>query len=157
MPYMIIFLTLIFSATNASSSIAKNYDHFSPDATVIISTHQEIQIKTKRNTLIQILLDERGKLVMADGVNLNRGDLFYPGHGLLNLDQVETKMNQQGERIYGKWRLIEYQEYGWIYQVNVVTKNGESLFHLINAYTGQFIGSMAKLAPLLFEGQVAKD
>ncbi|MFA5582911.1 MAG: hypothetical protein WDA09_01750 [Bacteriovoracaceae bacterium] len=130
--------------------------YLSPESNSNGQNENIVKIKTKNNTYITIINNKNGQMEIAEGVNLNRGDIFDPGQGILPLSEIEKRMSLLGEKTYGKWRLIKYQEFGWVYQLNVASPD-HALFHMVNAYSGQLIGSITKLAPLPIEGQVAKD
>lgn len=155
MPYLTFSLILLLGFKTTSAQ-AMSYAGYSPDSQVLHRSAKSVKLKTKNNTYIDLQLNDRGQLEVAEGVNLNRGDIFYPGQGILSLTQIEKRMTYLGEKIYGRWRLIKYQQYGWVYQLNVASKE-RPIFHLINAYSGQLIGTITKLVPLQLEGQVAKD
>lgn len=153
MPYIFITLSLLITMSMTS---ANDFTYVSPQSNVLQEGPKIIKLRTKNNTDIDILFNHKGQLEVAEGVNLNRGDIFIPGQGMLSLSEIERRMLSLGERIYGKWRLVKYQEYGWVYKVNAAGK-GRPIFHLVNAYSGQLIGSMTQLDPLPLESQVAKD
>lgn len=155
MPYMIFAMfTFLLSTERAMSQ--HHLAYVSPNSTVLHHSKKTIQLKTQNNTQITLYLDTKGELEAAEGVNLNRGDIFYPGQGILSLSDIEKRMKSLGEKTYGRWMFTKYQEYGWVYKLNVAVK-GEPIFHMVNAYSGQLIGSMSKFAPLQVEGQIAKD
>lgn len=155
MPYRI-FIIFIFLISIKSAMSQHHLTHVSPHSTVLHQNKKTIQLKTQNNTQITLYLGVQGELESAEGVNLNRGDIFHPGQGRLSLSDVEKRMKSFGEKIYGRWMLTKYQEYGWVYKLNVAVK-GEPIFYLVNAHSGQLIGTMTKFAPLQVEGQIAKD
>lgn len=157
MPCIIILMTLLFPLRSIHAAEGMDYTYFSSQSVVSKTKDNSIRLKTKRNTFIDLYLDQQGRLELAQGMNLNRGDIFNPGKGLLDLTTIEQKMISQGEKIYGKWRLIKYQEYGWVYQVNVASKKEQSLFYLINAYSAQLIGTISLLPPLNPQRSLALD
>lgn len=155
MPYVMMMVLLFVNSIQVAWS-QDDFTYVSPHSTILKQADTTIEIKTRNNTRIKLLLDTLGKLESAEGVNLNRGDIFTPGQGILPLSQVEERMKKLGIKIYGRWSLIKFQEYGWVYKLNVAVK-GDPIFHLVNAYSGQIIGTMTKFAPPEVEGQVAKD
>lgn len=146
---------IIFCAS-LSSSCSASYQDLSPEAQEVIISPNLVKIKTKHHTFITIDLNANGEWEEISGVNLNRGDEFFPGQGLLSLKQVEKRMFMLGKKIYGRWRLIKYQQYGWVYQVNAQNKTQQT-FLMLNAYSGHLIGELAQLPPLNFNKRVAKD
>ncbi|HLT22328.1 MAG TPA: hypothetical protein VKZ84_02755 [Bacteriovoracaceae bacterium] len=155
MPHMI-FTSLLFIGLSLPVHGKPPFDYVSPESNIDEHNDNIVKIKTKNNTYIRIFHNKKGQIEVAEGVNLNRGDIFVPGQGILPLSEIEKRMSLLGERTYGRWRLIKYQEFGWVYQLNVASPD-QSLFHIVNAYSGQLIGSITRLAPLPIEGQVAKD
>ena len=154
MKFLLLFCIILGSAT--STVCSASYQDLSPEAQEVIIGSKTIKIKTKGHTLITIKRDAVGKWEEISGVNLNRGDVFLPGQGLLSLEQVARKMLQQGRKIYGRWRLIKYQEYGWVYQVNAHNKT-QATFLMLNAYSGQLIGELSQLPVLKFGRRVAQE
>lgn len=149
-------LACIISSFLTPRSWSASYQDLSPEAQEVIIEQNTIKIKTKHHTLITIGLDAQGGWEEISGVNLNRGDEFFPGQGLLSLGQVERRMSMLGRKIYGRWRLIKYQQYGWVYQVNAQSKNQQT-FLMLNAYSGQLIGELAQLPAVNINKRVAKD
>lgn len=149
-------LACIILSVLTPQSWSASYQDLSPQAQEVIIEQNTIKIKTKHHTLITIGLDAQGGWEEISGVNLNRGDEFFPGQGLLSLGQVERRMSMLGRKIYGRWRLIKYQQYGWVYQVNAQSKNQQT-FLMLNAYSGQLIGELAQLPAVNINKRVAKD
>ena len=149
-------LACIISSFLTQRSWSASYQDLSPEAQEVIIEQNTIKIKTKHHTLITIGLDAQGGWEESSGVNLNRGDEFFPGQGLLSLGQVERRMSMLGRKIHGRWRLIKYQQYGWVYQVNAQSKNQQT-FLMLNAYSGQLIGELAQLPAVNINKRVAKD
>ncbi len=148
-------LVCIILCASIPISWSASYQDLSPQAQEVIINQNLIKIRTKHNTLITIDLNANGEWEEISGVNLNRGDEFFPGQGLLSLGQVEKRMLMLGKKIYGRWRLIKYQQYGWVYQVNAQNKNQQS-FLMLNAYSGQLIGELAQLPPVNTNKRVAQ-
>lgn len=149
-------LVCIIWGASISCSWSASYQGLSPEAQEILIDQNFIKIKTKHHTLITIGLDANGEWEEVSGVNLNRGDEFFPGQGLLSLAQVERRMFLLGKKTYGRWRLVKYQQYGWVYQVNAQSKTQQT-FLMLNAYSGQLIGELAQLPPVNTNKRVAKD
>lgn len=152
MPYILV----IFLFLGAMNVMAHDFTYVSPQSDILRQDIHAIKLRTKNNTHIDLHLSETGQLQEAEGVNLSRGDIFIPGQGMLPLSEIEKRMKILGQKIYGRWKLMKYQEYGWVYQVNAFGK-GRAVYHLVNAYSGQLIGTMTQLDPLPLESQVAKD
>lgn len=127
-----------------------------PNAQEIKINESQVKIRTQNRTEIFITLSPQGTWEEVKGVNLNRGDEFYPGQGMMSLHQISQRLHRLGKSIYGKWRLVKYQEFGWVYQVNAKAKK-QPVFFMVNAYSGQLIGELAQLPPLKVNRQVAQD
>ena len=87
---------------------------------------RDFKIKTASGTKVEIEFRRNGKLEEAKGHNLNRGDEFEPGDGLLSLATVAQKLTGQGIKPEGHWLLEEDAELGWIYEVGNTIINAKS-------------------------------
>jgi hypothetical protein len=126
MKFFYVFL-LLSKVTFASPEIALT---MVPKGTLSDTFGRDYKIKTAAGTKIEIEFKRNGKLEEAKGHNLNRGDHFEPGEGLLSLATVAQKIGLLGARPEGQWLLEEDEEHGWIYEVGTT---------LIDAKSGQLI------------------
>lgn len=120
-------LMLISMQTHASVDIAKS---MVPRGKIAETLGRDFIVKTKAGTKIGIEFTRGGQLEEAFGKNLNQGDDFEPGEGLISLGSAAQKIHESGIRPQGYWLLEKDQTMGWIYEVNgtiISAKTGEIL------------------------------
>jgi hypothetical protein len=115
-----------------------------PKGKLIARIAREYIIKTEAGTKIKLEFERNGKFEEASGLNLNRGDEFEPGMGLISLGTAARSLAGTGHDVKGDWNLEKDSTHGWVYEMAGETE-GEVIFHLVNATSGQFIGSIAEL------------
>jgi hypothetical protein len=157
-------LTILFCLSSLSAmgsikpmeAIEKTALSMIPKGKLIARIAREYIIKTEAGTKIKLEFERNGKFEEASGLNLNRGDEFEPGMGLISLGTAARSLAGTGHDVKGDWNLEKDSTHGWVYEMAGET-DGEVIFHLVNATSGQFIGSIAELIPKNHtEGQIAQ-
>lgn len=93
-------------------------------------------LKTMAGTKIDIEFKLNGDFKEAFGVNLNRGDDFEPGDGLISLSSAAQKLLTKGVKPEGAWILENDDQLGWIYDLQgtiISAKNGRFIKKIQNA------------------------
>jgi hypothetical protein len=125
---MLLFLLLSFSI-GAHSSVELALSMVPKSK--IFENHGRIYIlKTLAGTKIGIEFKLDGNFKEASGINLNRGDEFEPGEGLISLSTAAHSLTKTGIRPEGSWLLENDEKLGWIYDLQGT---------IINAKNGQMI------------------
>ncbi len=122
-----------------------------PRGVLIAKIAREYFVKTIAGTKIKVEFGHDGKFEEASGMNLNHGDEFEPGMGLISLGSAARAVVSIGYPVRGDWNLEKDSTHGWVYEM-AGENNEEEIFHLINATSGQFIGSIAAKVPQGFPG-----
>lgn len=134
-------LGLSMSALGALEKIDKEALTMVPKGTIFIQTFREMTVKTTSGTKVKIEFERQGRLQEGSGLNLNRGDEFEPGSGLISLSSAAQAVAQTGHQVKGEWNLEKDSQYGWIYEL-LEEKQDNKTFHLVNAKTGKVIRSV---------------
>lgn len=141
-----ILASLISLKTMASLNTESEALTMVPKGKIISNQLREYTLKTTSGTKIKLEFELSGKFQEASGINLNKGDEFEPGHGLLSLSTVAKKLVKRGRKVKGDWNLEKDPLYGWIYEI-AVDNDGETIFDLIEAKNGSFFNLNAGSAP----------
>lgn len=127
-----IHLILLFSCllSFASAEIALQ---MVPRGKVFEEQGRDYILKTPSGTKIRIEFKRDGTFEEAKGMNLNYGDEFEPGEGLISLGTAAKEITKKiGTKPQGHWRLSKDTKLDWVYEL------GEEL---VNAKNGEFISS----------------
>jgi hypothetical protein len=105
---------------------------------------RDFKVRTVSGTKIEIEFRRNGLLEEAKGQNLNRGDVFEPGDGLLSLATIAQKISQTGIKPDGQWLLEQDEDHGWIYEIGntIIDAKSGKVIKSINE-----IGFLEKLTP----------
>jgi hypothetical protein len=139
-----IFLTLIiqcFSSIAALEKIQSSALSMVPKGEFMERGLREITVKTQAGTKIKIDFLRQGQFKKASGLNLNRGDEFEPGQGLLSLGSVAQSLALRGHQVRGEWNLEKDQQDEWLYEL-VEEAVGEKTYHFIHARNGKLMESI---------------
>ncbi len=109
-----------------------------PRGKIVEKERRYYKIKTRSGTRISVELYRNGNLEEASGRNLNGGDDFEPGQGLISLSTAAKFAIIPGTQLNGRWILDEDKKLGWIYEFYGEQK-GTDLEILVNARTGKMI------------------
>ncbi len=112
MLFLILAFTGLFSY--ASEDIAKT---MVPRGKVFEAFGRHYVIRTKKGTNIHVRFDLHGNFSHAFGRELNRGDEFEPGDGLLSLGTIARKLREKGFSPDGFWTIEKDIKKGWIYEI----------------------------------------
>jgi len=127
-----IYLVILFSSlyTFASTEIALQ---MVPRGKIFEEQGRDLILKTPSGTKVRIEFKRDGAFEEAKGMNLNHGDEFEPGDGLISLGTAAKEITKKlGMKPQGHWRLSQDQKLDWIYEL------GDEL---INARNGELISS----------------
>jgi hypothetical protein len=136
-----IFLFLVLLSLNAYSSqniIESTVVAMVPRGRIVEREGRDFNVKTHAGTKIKVQFLRNGDLDEASGINLNKGDDFEPGHGLVSLGTAAKNLDQLGHKVQGLWKLEKDPELGWIYEINRMTDD-EDARAMIDAKTGKVI------------------
>lgn len=97
-----------------------------PNAKVYELQGRDIILKTLSGTKVRVEFQRNGELEEAKGMNLNRGDEFEPGDGLISLGTAAKHLGKRGISPEGNWRLSKDKEFGWIYEFGKNLVNAKS-------------------------------
>ncbi len=123
-------LTLAVGLAPATPDVALS---MVPKGKILETNLLDYVVKTAAGTKITVEFTSSGQFKEAAGKNLNQGDEFEPGEGLLSLGTVAQRLTQSGARPTGLWALEREPRWGWIYQftqVIVDARTGRVLKHL---------------------------
>jgi len=109
-----------------------------PKGKLVEKDGREYKIKTRAGTRITVELYRNGKLEEASGKNLNRGDDFEPGQGLISLTTAAQAATIPGINLETRWSLDHDKKLGWIYEFNGEHKGVETDI-LVDARNGKVI------------------
>jgi uncharacterized membrane protein YkoI len=115
-----------------------------PKGRVIDHERRDFIIKTPAGSKITVEFDRAKNFKEASGKNLNKGDEFQPGKGLISLSTAAGKASAEGKRLGRSWNLEQDQELGWIYEIES-EREGMKIDLLINAVSGEIIRSEERL------------
>lgn len=125
---ILIFLSLsCFGETETAESMV-------PRGKVIEIFGRDYVVKTISGSKIVIEFKRDGFFQEATGKNLNQGDEFEPGDGLISLGSAAKRLQDIGEKVRGHWRLEEDKKLGWIYEFENAVLNAKS-GHIIDKIT----------------------
>lgn len=125
---MIKYLLLFFSLNlYANPEIATQ---MVPKGRIYETEGRDIILRTMIGTKVRIEFKRNGGFQEAKGMNLNKGDEFEPGDGLISLGTAAKRLTKSGFKPEGHWRLSEDNQFGWVYEIDQ---------HLINAKTGDIL------------------
>jgi hypothetical protein len=99
-----------------------------PRGKVIEVFGRDFVVKTLSGSKIIIEFKRDGAFQEASGRNLNQGDEFEPGEGLMTLGSAAKQLQSFGEKVQGHWRLEEDKELGWIYEFQTAVLNAKTGF-----------------------------
>lgn len=158
MAVVLAFLISSFTAMGNIEPVETTALSMVPRGILIAKIAREYFVKTKAGTKIKVEFGHNGKFEEASGMNLNHGDEFEPGMGLISLGTAARAVVNIGYPVRGDWNLEKDSTHGWVYEMSGENDEEEDIFHLVNATSGQFIGSIAEKSPQAFpEGtKVAK-
>lgn len=125
------FVGLLLSSFAYSSIHEDTAKSMVPHGKVVETLGRDYIVKTWAGTKIEIGFGRDGKLKLASGKNLNKGDELEPGDGLISLSSIAKNIQPQGLKTEGFWVLEHDQKMGWIYELNAE--------HIISAKTGKII------------------
>ncbi len=108
-------LTFTALISYASEDIART---MVPRGKVFESFGRHFVVRTKEGTNIHVRFDLQGKFCHAFGRELNRGDEFEPGNGLLSLGTIARKLKEKGLSPEGFWTIEKDRKRGWIYEIS---------------------------------------
>lgn len=106
---------LLCLITTAEEDLARS---MVPRGKVFENFGRHYVVRTKKGTNIHIRFDLHGKFSSAFGRELNRGDEFEPGEGLISLSSVARMLNERGTPPEGFWLLENDTIHGWVYELN---------------------------------------
>jgi hypothetical protein len=152
MAVVLAFLISSFSAVGNIEPVETTALSMVPRGILIANIAREYFVKTKAGTKIKVEFGHNGKFEEASGMNLNHGDEFEPGMGLISLGTAARSVVRIGYPVRGDWNLEKDSTHGWVYEM-AGESNDEEIFHLVNATSGQFIGSIAEKSPQEFLGE----
>ena len=132
---LVLVLIPLFGIGKATEEIVKG---MVPHGVVAQKTGDDYVVKTKSGTKVMIEFDRSGKLDEASGLNLDRGDIFEPGDGLMTLGSVAQMIKKMTPFTPSLWKLEKDSQIGWFYELTSVTED-EPVSFLINAKTAKLI------------------
>ncbi|HXH76144.1 MAG TPA: PepSY domain-containing protein [Bacteriovoracaceae bacterium] len=139
---LIILFTLLFqSSFGAAPKVESKALTMVPKGRIVLINFREVTLKTESGTKVELEFERQGTLQEASGLNLNRGDEFEPGQGLMSLSSVAQKVTKAGHPIKGEWKLEKDDQYGWVYEL-AEDKDDQKVYHIVNAKTGKLINSV---------------
>jgi hypothetical protein len=106
-----------------------------PGSKIDIKNWRDYVLKTHAGTKVKIEFDYLGEMKEASGANLNRGDIFEPGQGLISLSSAAHNLKKIGKTLKGDWVLEHDQKLGWIYEIQGELDGGP-VDYAIDAKTG---------------------
>lgn len=112
-----------------------------PKGKVLDQSFREVTVKTESGTKVKLEFERQGKLQEASGLNLNRGDEFEPGSGLISLSTAAQSASKSGHQVKGGWNLEKDPQYGWVYEL-AEEETDRKLIHLVNAKNGKVVRSI---------------
>jgi hypothetical protein len=130
-------LVLIFSPSDSWSSEQLALSMV-PRGKIWESHPKEFIIKTPAGTKVGVEFKRDGSFEEASGHNLNKGDVFEPGMGLISLSTAAQKLSEAGGKISGYWSLSKDNEYDWIYEFEEEREDIKLLF-IVKAATGEVV------------------
>jgi uncharacterized membrane protein YkoI len=138
---IVFFLMLASFASLAAKDVEKKALELVPDGKIEATKKDEVVIKTKAGTLVEVELNRDGSLDEASGHNALK-DNFTPGAGLLTLDQAVKKLKEKGKDVSGEWSLDKDLLRDWEYEFEGI-ENGKQYEYSLNARTGELVKSDA--------------
>lgn len=137
-----IYLTLVLALISFSWAYKADTDSIStsmvPRGKIIEKEGRDFWIKTRAGTKVQIELYRNGNLEEASGKNLNRGDEFEPGQGLVSLATAAKAAVIPGTILKQRWKLDFDEKLGWVYEFEGEHK-GVDRDILVDAKRGEII------------------
>jgi hypothetical protein len=123
------FLALILLSWNleASEEVVRS---MVPKGKILEKLIRTYTVKTRAGSKVEIRLQRDGKFWSALGRNLNQGDEFEPGDGLISLGTAAQALEVLGKTPKGAWVLEKDEKLGWIYEIEtrlVDAKSGRLL------------------------------
>lgn len=125
----IFFLLISISCFSSSETALQMVPH----GKIFEEQGRDLILKTLSGTKIRIEFKRDGAFEEAKGMNLNLGDEFEPGEGLISLGSAAKEVTKKiGLKPQGHWRLSKDNKLDWIYELGS---------EVINAKTGELISS----------------
>ena len=133
-----LFISLLGTCFSAIEDLESAALSMVPRGIMAFKTTREFMVRTKGGTRIKVEFERNGNFQEASGLNLNKGDEFEPGLGLLSLSSAAQGLSSQGFKLAGDWNLEKDETHGWIYEMAVLEQD-EIQFKLIKASSGEVI------------------
>lgn len=144
MKHFILCLLISLSAWSSDGKFEEAALSMVPRSHVVEKRPTEYVVKSAAGTKIRIEFHRSGKLQEASGHNLNKGDEFEPGLGLLSLSSAARKVMDEKLRFLGHWSLEKDPKSGWFYEFHVERDSEPEYVH-IHAKTGRELSSMTEI------------
>lgn len=136
-----LFFCLVSASAFASIRFEDKALTMVPKGQIFQNNFREVVVRTTTGTKIKLEFDRNGTLQEASGLNLNRGDEFEPGIGLITLSTAAHKVVKSGHKVRGDWNLEKDFQWGWVYEL-IEEEHDRKIFHIVNAKTGKLLKSI---------------
>lgn len=134
MAIILSFILHIFSLAYAGPDAAK----LVPEGKIVSQKADEIKVKTKSGTVVEIGVDMDGELEEASGGAAEKGDVFEPGEKLITLKAAVETLKKAGKTLQGEWIFEENEEGEWVYDIEGVEKKA-AVDYIVNATNGKLM------------------
>ena len=111
---------------------------FVPGATLVKEDGSDFDLKTSKNTIVEVELNNDGTIDEASGDLAHEGDVFTPGNSHLNLDAAVAALQKAGKTPSGDWSYEKSLLRGWVYEFEG-HENGVKMEYTISATNGKLL------------------
>lgn len=142
MKFILIFATIMINfnglmAAESSSIQVKALEFTKTAKKVIQEKNNQVKLLTGNGTILEVNFKNDGTLEDASGKTSN-ADSFFPGEGLISLEDANSRLKKLGKEPVGEWSLEASATKGWYYDFEGYEAN-QKMDYLIDAKSGKLL------------------
>ena len=128
----------LLSPSKSWSGQTLDFKTYVPEGTLVKEKVDELKVKTKAGTTIEIEFTSDGSFKEASGDAAVSGDIFIPGMKLLSLKEASDALVKLGKLPSGEWNLEKGFLSDWTYEFEG-KDNDRKMEYKLDAKTGQLL------------------
>ena len=117
-------LVITFTTSAFANELGNRALSFVPGGTIQTQKSDEVKIKTKQGTLVEIDFTRTGELEDASG-DMAEKDEFNPGKEMKSLSEVVSEVKKQGYLLKGDWSYDKDLLNSWHYELEAMHEGKE--------------------------------
>ena len=126
------------SAFAANKATKENAAKFVPGSTFVKEDGNEFDLKTAKNTIVEVELNTDGTIDEASGDLAVDGDVFTPGNSHITLEAAAAALKKAGKTPSGDWSYKKSILRGWVYEFEG-HENGVKMEYVLSATNGSLL------------------